>query len=44
MEPMELATSGAALDLIAAHPQLQQLPSRDDPVLLFSERSHPRIG
>jgi hypothetical protein len=40
---MEPAASHPVLDLIAAHPQEQQLPPRDDPMLLFRERSHPRV-
>jgi hypothetical protein len=43
MDPMELATSDAILNLIAAHSQLQQLPSRDDPVLPSRQQSHRRI-
>jgi hypothetical protein len=40
---MEPAASHPVLDLIAAHPQEQQLPPRDDPMLLFRESSHPRV-
>jgi hypothetical protein len=40
MDLMELAASHAILNLIAAHPQRQQLPSRDDPVLPSCEQSH----
>jgi hypothetical protein len=40
---MEPAASNPVLDLIAAHPKHQQLPPRDDPMLLCRERSHPRV-
>jgi hypothetical protein len=40
MDLMELATGDAILHLIATHPQRQQLPSRDDPVLPSREHSH----
>jgi hypothetical protein len=40
MDLMELAAGDAILNLIATHPQHQQLPSRDDPVLPSREQGH----
>jgi len=43
VDPVKPAASRAILDLIAAHSQFQQLPSRHDPVLRFRQQSHRPI-
>jgi hypothetical protein len=43
MNPVELATRDAVVDLIPAHPQRQQLSTRDDSVLPSCDLGHRRI-